>query len=264
MGHNAVGDPTMQSRHFDMDHAARMASMWGSALTPELAAALGVPQGTKTADQMYNEWYMQQRMAGGGGSGGIGSGGGNDPNELIDRFYSGDHSDEVMRALMAHGITRADLEQNGYQGAFFGQPLYGDPWGQNAHSAGYNIWDFPNAAGHGNIRSPGRALGPEFERLPDNSLFGSQRNNPLAPPPQMPNYRSDLVGAAAPQQIGLAPPGAGQTPQQIGLAPGGSGSQIFIPDYGNVTDAELRGLLASGKVRAVTDQATGRLTYRLQ
>ncbi len=110
----------------------------------QYAAALGLPAGTPTADQSYQEWYMAQQAAkqqtsGGGGNGGGGNntGGGNDTaggltsaqQTAVYAFSGGDHSDAVIETLVGAGYTQADLEAAGYTGDYFesgGTPVGND------------------------------------------------------------------------------------------------------------------------------------------
>ncbi len=98
--------------------------------TQAVADVLGVPAGTPTTDQSYNNWYTsytQNKVSGGdsgtGSGGGSGSGGSADQDaELSDAetaFNAGDYSDSVIQALVDQGYTQAMIEQAGYKGNYF-------------------------------------------------------------------------------------------------------------------------------------------------
>jgi len=88
--------------------------------TQDVANALGVPVGTPTTDQSYNNWYTKytQSKAAGGGSG-SGSGDAADLSDAEKAFNGGDQSDSVIQALMAQDYTQEAIENAGYKGKYF-------------------------------------------------------------------------------------------------------------------------------------------------
>lgn len=90
----------------------------------QYAGTLGLPAGTPNAEQAYNDWYMLQKAAGtsggtsGGKSGGTGEAAGS-ASDAITKFKAGDHSDAVIRELLAEGYTQSQIEAAGYTGSYF-------------------------------------------------------------------------------------------------------------------------------------------------
>jgi len=110
MGYAVDGSPTLQAKTADRDFNIRLLESLGSAATPGIAAGLGLPEGTKTADMALNEY----RMAGGGGggsgsrSGGSGGsvGGNGDGTLKGNQRYS-----ELESLIMSGNYTKADIDE---------------------------------------------------------------------------------------------------------------------------------------------------------
>ena len=148
LGYTADGSPTLQAKSADRDFNLRLLESLGYAATPGIAAGLELPEGMKTADQLFRE----QQLAGRGSSGGGGSSAPADvlsqmlsfPNEwearnflaglnlskdmrdyildnysmavegqynqLTSKFMSGVHDDKTVQALLAAGeLAGADM-----------------------------------------------------------------------------------------------------------------------------------------------------------
>jgi hypothetical protein len=116
MGYAADGSPTLQAKTADRDFNIRLLESLGSAATPGIAAGLGLPEGTKTADMALNEWRMAGGGGGGGGSGSR-SGGVNDNDNDNDKDNDKKYVKEKQRyseleSLISSGnYTQADINE---------------------------------------------------------------------------------------------------------------------------------------------------------
>lgn len=119
-------DQAQQQQAFE--NAMAMYQLYGY-VPEQYASVLGLPAGTATAEQAYNEWYMKQQAAKQASSGGSGNkpsggnGGGDDQDtekqRLANAFMAGDHSDATIKAMLDAGYTQADIEAAGYTGDYF-------------------------------------------------------------------------------------------------------------------------------------------------
>jgi hypothetical protein len=128
LGYTADGTPTLQARAADLqareadrDFNLRLLESLGYAATPGIAAGLELPEGMKTADQLFREQQLAGRGGGGRGGGGVPTEPAEDERnklryaELESLIMSGKYSqadvDEMLALAPAVGVNVGALKQ---------------------------------------------------------------------------------------------------------------------------------------------------------
>ena len=161
--------------HFDL------LNQFGSVMTPEQAALFGVPMGTPTASQAWQQWQMEQpaaRAVSGGGGTSTQSGNNDSGSEALNAFSAGNHSDAVIQALLSMGYSQADIIGAGYKGNYFNNASQGASQGASQIN-----WNSVNALGYGPINENqlwrlvenGQVIADE---LPNGSIYFSLPSAP--------------------------------------------------------------------------------------